>query len=85
MFSLLFPVYVIVISVDAVGYLRRQTADLRAGGRRFDGVAAEGPKAPGSTLQDALKLKRLPGSAHPNVRSVTHQTATFRHYTGQKL
>ena len=47
-FSLLFPVYVIVISVDAVGYPRRQTADLRAGGGRFDGVAAEGPKAPGS-------------------------------------
>jgi DNA-binding CsgD family transcriptional regulator len=46
--ALLFPVYVIVISVDAVGYLRRQTADLHAGGRRFDGVAAEGPNAPGS-------------------------------------
>ena len=46
--SLLFPVYVIVISVDTVGYLRRQTVDLRAGGRRFDGVAAEGPKTPGS-------------------------------------
>ena len=52
---------------------------------RFDGVASEGPKAPGSTLQDALRAKRLPGSAHPNVRSVTHQTATFRHYTGQEL
>ena len=53
--ALLFPVYVIVISVDTVGYLRRRTADLRAGGMR------PGPAPSGSVPQDRGRRLEDPG------------------------
>jgi DNA-binding CsgD family transcriptional regulator len=53
--ALLFPVYVIVISVDTVGYLRRRSADLRAGGMR------PGPAPSGSVPQDRGRRLEDPG------------------------